>query len=164
MLLLAAPVRLLSTSFSDYESADIDFVEKEPWKEQAQALPPYPDGSHLRAVEMHIPGSTLEVLIDEPTLSVGEDGVVRYVMVLRSASGSENVFFEGIRCSARAWRTYAFGSSDGTWQAVADEVWTPIADLGVQRYRERLYRHYFCRPAMGVVPRAEIMRRLRYGD
>ena len=80
---------------------------------------------------------------------LGEDGVVRYVMVLRSPRGSENTFFEGIRCSTREWRSYAFGSSDGVWKSMVDQPWAPIADLGVQRYRERLYRYYFCRKPDG---------------
>ena len=45
------------------------------------------------------------VLIDQRTQAIGEDGVVRYVLVVRSASGAESVSFEGLRCATGERRT-----------------------------------------------------------
>ena len=141
-----------------------DFVEREPWKEQAVELPPFPDGRHYVEVPLQIAGSDLEMFVDEPSLAVGEDGVVRYALMLRSPAGTENVFYEGIRCSAREWRSYAYGDSAGAWSPVDEHrAWAPIRNLGVERYRERLYRYYLCDPAMGILPRAEMLKRMRYG-
>lgn len=141
----------------------MQFVEPEPWKEQAVELPAYPDGKHFVAVPLQIAGSNLEMFVDEPSLAIGEDGVVRYVMLLRSPSGTENLFYEGLRCSTREWRTYAFGGSAGAWTEVPDRGWSPIRNLGVERYRERLYRYYFCDTSLGTLDRAEMLRRMRYG-
>ncbi|MFN2308746.1 MAG: CNP1-like family protein [Gammaproteobacteria bacterium] len=139
------------------------FVERGPWQEQALVLPPYPDGTSYLAVPVRVAGSRLELFIEPTSLTVGRDGVVRYVLLLRAPSGSENLFYEGIRCSARAWRTYAYGGNAGDWRLVEDRAWAPLRDLGVDRYRERLYRYYLCDPAMGNLSRTEILRRLRHG-
>lgn len=139
-----------------------DYGEDEPWAEQGVALPAYPDAKHLIGVPVQIVGSNLDMFIDERSLMVGDDGVVRYVLVLRSPSGAENVFFEGIRCATRELRSYAYGSSRSTWQST-DTAWTPIQDTGMGRYRDQLYRYYLCRPAMGTVTRPEMLQRMRYG-
>lgn len=141
----------------------MQFVEPEPWKEQAVELPAYPDGKHYVAVPLQIAGTNLEMFVDEPSLAIGADGVVRYIMLLRSPSGTENLFYEGIRCSTREWRSYAYGTSAGTWGPAPDHGWAPIRNLGVERYRERLYRYYLCDPAMGTLKRAEMLKRMRYG-
>ena len=153
----------LAAAFDDDQGPAMPFVEREPWKEQAVELPAWPDGRHYVAVPLQIAGSRLEMFIDEPSLTIGEDGVVRYVMLLRAPGGSESLFYEGMRCSTREWRTYAYGTSAGAWSEVPDRGWAPIRDLGVERYRERLYRYYLCDPAMGTLKRAEMLRRMRYG-
>lgn len=154
---------LLSLAVPAEDGPETPFVEREPWKERAVTLPPYPDGRHYLAVPLQIVGSPLEMFIDEPSLAIGEDGVVRYIMLLRAPGGGENLFYEGIRCSTREWRTYAYGGTAGAWRAVEGGAWAPIRDLGVERYRERLYRYYLCDPALGTLRRAEMLRRMRYG-
>jgi hypothetical protein len=145
----------------DGPSRDND-VEDTPWTEQGVGMPAYPEQSHLVGVPVQIPSSKLEMFIDERSLTAGDDGVARYVLVLRSPSGAENVFYEGIRCATRELRSYAYGSSRATWQSV-DAAWAPIQDTGMGRYREQLYRYYLCRPAMGILPRQEMLQRMRYG-
>lgn len=145
------------------EDRDFGFIEREPWKEQPIAgLPAYPDGKHYVAVPLQQAGSDLDMFIDEPSLDIGDDGVVRYTLLLRSPRGAESLFYEGIRCATREWRSYAYGSSDSAWQPV-DAAWTPIQDLGMGRYREYLYRYYLCRPALGILPRQDMLQRMRYG-
>lgn len=156
---LAGP---LAAAFED-EGPATQFVEPEPWKEQPVELPAYPDGKHFVAVPLQIAGSNLEMFIDEPSLAVGEDGVVRYVMLLRSPTGTENLFYEGIRCATHEWRAFAYGGSAGAWSALPDRGWAPIRNLGVERYREELYRYYLCDRSLGTLNRAEMLRRMRYG-
>jgi len=133
-----------------------------PWAEQGRALPEYPDKNHLINVPIEIAGSSLDMFIDERSLSVGADGVVRYVLVLRARGGAENVFFEGIRCATRELRSYAYGTSRSAWQPV-DTAWAPLTGLGVGRYRQQLYQYYLCPPGKGILPRQEMLQRMRYG-
>jgi hypothetical protein len=161
---LAVLTPVSASAYDEWTGGPRIDAEPDPWKEQAVGLPAYPDGKHYLTVPVQIPGSNLEMFIDEPSLSVGEDGVVRYVMLLRSPSGGENLFYEGIRCMSRQWITYAYGSSAGEWSPLAERGWSPIRDLGVERYRDRLYRYYLCDPAAGIPRREEMLRRMRYGQ
>src|SRR5207247_2560510 len=91
---------------SDWERANEDRLKQS----QEQAVPP-PSLDKARLVEVK---STLAAdtdfrfFIDPESVSVGEDRIVRYVLVARSPSGSESVTFEGIRCLGE-YRVYAVG-------------------------------------------------------
>ena len=137
--------------------------EPDTWKEQPAQLPPYPDGKHYIEVPVDRVSANLRMFVDEPALNVGADGVVRYTLMLRSSSGTENVFYEGIRCSTQEWRSYAYGSSAGKWQALDETPWQFLRNLGVQSYRLELYRYYLCNPKVGPRSRDDMLRRMRYG-
>ena len=87
--------------------------------------------------------TSFEFYIDGASLAVGEDGVVRYVLVARSAQGAESVSFEGMRCSTSEVRIYAVGTSDGSWTRNAGP-WRRITPREIQRWHNALYNEYFC--------------------
>jgi hypothetical protein len=63
------------------------------------------------------------------TLTVGAtDGVVRYVVVMRNASGSTNAVYEGILCTKGEVKTYARAGSDGEWTPVQNSEWKSMTD------------------------------------
>ncbi|MBI2750664.1 MAG: hypothetical protein HYX43_15430 [Burkholderiales bacterium] len=76
------------------------------WVEEAPPPPPAYSADRLIPIELP-PYVTLKVGIDPNTLVVGNDGVVRYVVVMRNASGSVNAAFEGILCTNGEVKTYA---------------------------------------------------------
>ena len=162
-LFLCLSAWLPSPGMAIEDSPPMPFVERAPWKEQGIELPAYPDGEHFVGVPMQVGDSNMEMFVDEPSLNIGDDGVVRYVLMLRSPTGTENLFYEGIRCSTQEWRSYAYGSSAGSWQELGETPWDVISDRGVERYRLELYRHYLCDPKVGPRLRKEIFRRMRYG-
>lgn len=94
-------------------------------------------------------------------MEVGTDGVVRYVLVVRSPGGAENVTFEGIRCAEDAWRIYATGRANGAWAAARDERWRPIVKSSYDRARAALAHEYFCDGPVPPRDRAEVLERLR---
>jgi hypothetical protein len=72
---------------------------------------------------------TLQVGIDPETLTVGAtDGVVRYVLVMRNASGSSNAVYEGISCAKGEAITYARAGTSGQWVTVQNPEWKPLTD------------------------------------
>ena len=78
--------------------------------------------------------SSLTYGIDPETLTVGEDWVVRYVMVARSASGALNVFYEGIRCQSGEVKTYArWDNNRLAWHTPPRSEWKPLAFGGSTR-------------------------------
>jgi CNP1-like family protein len=106
--------------------------------EEEVAPPAYPSSGDL--VEFTLATAEgFRFFIDRKSLSVGKDGVVRYVLVARSPSGPQNVTFEGLRCASADQRVYALGRPDGSWSA-ARSPWRPLSSAR----HIALYREYFC--------------------
>lgn len=106
------------------------------------ALPAYPRRADLLPFFVSS-ASRFEFFVDGTSLAPGKDGVVRYVLVARSAEGAESVTFEGIRCSTSEYRIYATGLDDGRWARRAGP-WRPIEPRSVQRWHNALRGEYFC--------------------
>ena len=142
---------------SDWETAE----EERNWREGEIALPPYPKAADL--VEFHVSATTgFRFFVDHTSLSVAKDGVVRYTLVARSASGVDNVSYEGIRCQSGTVRAYAFGQGGGRWSA-RGTAWRGVDPRGAQRWHFALWRDYFCRNAIAIHDAAEGIDALRRG-
>ena len=96
---------------SDWQQAQ----QAKNWHEEQLALPPYPkQGSNLVRFDAGT-DTGFRFFVDTATLSVGADGVVRYVLIARSPQGAENVSFEGLRCRNDDYKVYATGGQDRHW-------------------------------------------------
>ena len=124
--------------------------------EQAPQLPPPPRREALLEFSVG-PGGDFRFFVDGDTLEPGKDGVVRYVLVVRSTAGAENVSFEGLRCATGESRRYAIGRADGSWGGRPGE-W-----MAAQPWQRVLGRQYFCPRGMPIRDRAEGVRALREG-
>lgn len=139
------------------------FTDPDPnWKEAEFALPAPPDDAALREIEF-ADASRNRVLIDERSVTVGDDEVVRYVLVVRTPGGAQNVTFEGIRCAVGGWRMYASGRTDGGWSIARDAGWQPIVNTSYNRARAALAKDYFCDGGVPPRDRNEVLQRLRDG-
>lgn len=137
------------------------FTEPDPdWKEGEYEMPAPLRDPALREIETDSI-SRNRFLVDENTLTVGDDGVVRYVMVARAGGDAENSTFEGIRCETREWRIYALGRPSGQWANARDASWKPIVDNAYNRPRAVLASEYFCDGPVPPRNRDEVLRRLR---
>jgi hypothetical protein len=121
--------------------ADAARFDTAPWKEQEAKLPPYPKDERLIRFDTG-PTSELRFFIDRDSLSVGED-LVRFTLVAKS-DGAANVSYEGIRCSMRERKVYAYGRSDGTWREARDPQWVRIGSPVTDLHRFVLWNYYFC--------------------
>lgn len=136
--------------FHDSKKYGEYFEEEKPWVEAEAALPEYPKPENL--VELYVSAATSnKFLVDAKSISVGEDGIVRYAIVVKTSGGATNISFEGIRCKTKERRLYAFGRSDGTWSKARSQDWTGIRPGG---YQAVLFREYFC-PGGVAIFRAE---------
>jgi hypothetical protein len=138
-VLLAAQPAAAQWKEWDY---DLD-QEKKPWSELQAQLPAYPKPENLLRFDM---GSNTanRYFVDAASLSVGEDDVVRYALVIRSGGGATNVSFEGIRCKSREVRVYAFGHPGEQWSRARNSAWRPIEPREINGYHYALLRDYFC--------------------
>jgi hypothetical protein len=105
----------------------VDELAAKPWEGQKALLPPYPKGGKL--APFYVGPSAFSFFVDPTSVTVGQDGPVRYTLIARSASGATNVSYEGIRCDAYESRVYAFGQSDGSWSQATRSQWAPIERL-----------------------------------
>lgn len=136
-----------------------DEYDTKPWAEIEVGLPAYPQTEDLQSFRV---GAVREAqfLIDRKSLSVGEDGVVRYTLVIVSAAGARNVSYEGMRCATAERRFYAFGRSDGVWSKARGNQWAMIRG-GTNNHHVDLYMNYFCAKGEPQATVDEIVRRLR---
>lgn len=118
-----------------------DFGEK--WAEGQVEFPAAPEEANL--VSIYVGEETgNKFYIDERSLVVGKDSVIRYTLVATSPSGARNVSYEGLRCGISERRLYALGRTDGSWAPARNSRWMPISDNYLNRHHAALYKEYFC--------------------
>jgi CNP1-like family len=90
--------------------------------------------------------SELSYGVDPSTVTVGQDGVIRYVMVASSRSGAVNALYEGLHCHRAEAKTYARWApgSPGQWHQVATPEWRPLFGNFASRVALALARNGFC--------------------
>ncbi len=145
LTVIAASLPLLAWPLT----SDSDFEDK-PWQEVETKLPPFPQPENR--IPFYVSATTdNQFFIDDPSISLGSDGVVRYTLVIVSPSGAENISYEGMRCLTAEHRVYAFGRADKTWSKARKDQWTVIANNSLNRHHAELYSQYFC--TVGIVLR-----------
>jgi hypothetical protein len=125
------------------EYFDFDESQVERWKESKVALPPYPRDENLLAVPLLVT-DTLRIYIDRASLSRGADRVARFSLVVESPSGARSVFYDGLRCETREYKTYAIGTPEQTFTPVKHAEWRPIPRPANNAFRYHLYHYYIC--------------------
>lgn len=151
--LALAQWRLFESSFDD---------EATPWKEIEAKLPPYPKAENLLPLDAGAE-TPHRFFVDAPSISLGEDGVVRYSLVIRASGGATNVSFEGIRCEVRQQKYYAIGQANGNWSRARNPEWRRIEYREVNRHHGVLYRDIFCSDHLPVKSVKEAINALKYG-
>ena len=133
------------------------------WVELELKLPPFPKSENLIAFEVS-PASRNRFYIDTQSILVGDDGVVRYTLVIKGSGGAENVSYEGIRCEMREQKYYAFGRRDGTWSNPRPGKWRRIEYGNINSPHGVLYADYLCLEGKRPVKTpADAIRRFKYG-
>ena len=119
-------------------------VEAAEWvEEQSPSAPAYAT-DRLIPIEMP-PHVTLKVGIDPTTLAVGAtDSVVRYVVVMRNASGSVNVAYEGIRCTTGEVKTFARVNTAGNWVTYELAPWRDMTSNLPSRHAYAIAKQGAC--------------------
>ena len=127
------------------------------WEEAEVKIPTAPPSKDLKP--FYVSAITqLKFALDAQSIVFGKDEVIRYVVVITSASGAQQVTYEGIRCEKYEWRLYATMQSDGKWNKVANSRWQGIKNTSYNSYHNALVRDAFCdnaiprRSAKEIIP------------
>lgn len=138
LLLSAAPAIAKKT---DLFESDFD-EEKKPWEEIQAQLPAFPSLSEAIPFEVP-PIPATKFFIDPKSISVGNDGVVRFTLIAQSSSGALNISYEGIRCATEEKKLYAFGRQNA-WSRNRFAKWDGIPAFTRDPYHRLLYGDFFC--------------------
>ena len=145
-LATAAVAQAPKTALDYAPKYDSDADESKQFQEQQEVPPPaFPGDATLVQIDLG-PAATNKYFIDAATLAVGEDGVVRYVLVVKTAGGATNISFEGMHCATLSWKHYASGRSDKAWTVsrAARREWRPIENKPTNPHHAVLSRSFFC--------------------
>jgi hypothetical protein len=139
-----------------------DFDERErSWKEIEAKIPSYPKPENLVSFGL-AKASPHQFFVDSLSLSWGEDGVMRYVLVIKTAGGATNVTFEGIRCETREQKYYAVGNANGGWTPARNPQWRQIGNQESSQHGA-LFDEYFCANPRRPATPAQALQALKFG-
>jgi hypothetical protein len=155
LLCLFSMVAPAAAFFGPKKSSDYEYENEKPWVEIQGQLPSYPKPENLLEFDAG-PASTNLHFVDRSSIAVGEDGVVRYSLVVQSPTGAMNISYEGIRCQTNERKVYAYGRSNNeTWAPATMGKWVDLENIK-QNYAQRtLYRYFFCPLGIGMVKDAD---------
>ncbi len=131
---------------------DYDASGDEPWREDGLAGLTPPKNENLRQLNIDHPPVGFKVFIDTSSITLSDtDRVIRYWLVLK-AGKSRNAMYEGIRCNASEYKTYAY---ENKWKKGKVNIskaakWLPIEAEGHNYFRYELKKYFFC---SDVLPR-----------
>jgi len=149
----------------EYGEFEGDF-EGNKWKEEQLTLPEFPNDDDLLEFTGPPGYSQYRYSIDGKSLKVGsKDGVVRYILVIASKSGSKNVYYQGLSCKKQQLKQYAYGDSSNS-KLIASKLpkWEALSQRGAMGYSDNLASFYFCNHMGQVLTRDGIIHKLKYGQ
>lgn len=150
---LALGLVLPFAAWAQSHNFDAAFDDDSRWVEVQSQLPPYPKPENYLPFKVNAV-TPFDFFVDAKSVSIGNDGVVRYSLIAKSTGGALNISFEGMRCSGRQYRVYAFGRSDNTWSKARSSRWQPLSQDAGDVQRAMLYSDFFC-PGDNIVATAE---------
>ena len=147
---------LLALAFASSVQAQLTPPDPD-WREVAPAPPPLRTEGLIR---IDMPLSNLRFGVDPASVSLGSDGVVRYVVVASSSTGAVNALYEGIRCSTAEVRLYARHNPESGWVLLSDGEWRSLHQTLPSRHSLVLARTGVCAGGAPNQSTAQIVRDL----
>jgi len=137
------------------------FIDPVDWKEINVPPPPAFDVANLVTFDVTL-NSALTYGLDPASVTISKvDGVVRYVLVAFSASGSKNIMYDGLRCATGEVKTYARYMPDGRWVPVTDPKWRSVFNVTTAKHSLRLARAGVCDSGSPVGSVRELVAKLK---
>ncbi|WP_326544156.1 CNP1-like family protein [Pseudorhodoferax sp.] len=140
-------------------SAQNNVPDEPEWVESE--VPPAPTFDVGKLVDVTVDAQgNLRYGIDPATLQLGKDGVVRYVMVARSSTGTLTAMYEGLRCSTGEYRLYARYNA-GKWAQSSSTEWKSLWESTRIKHPLAFARQGGCDSRAAPSSVQEIVRRLK---
>jgi hypothetical protein len=136
-------------------------IDNPDWKEVEAPPPPAVRTTGLIPIEVE--RATLRFGVDPASLAVGQDSVVRYVVVATSSSGTVNAMYEGIRCASGEVKVYARHNPDSGWVPARNADWVDLRRTPNSAHSLAIARSGVCFGRAPNGPVAQIVRDLKAG-
>ncbi|WP_244258874.1 CNP1-like family protein [Cupriavidus gilardii] len=144
----------------------LDRLASKGFQEAATKLPPPPADADLLPFDVSTTGR-LSFAVDAKSLTVGEDGAVRYTAVVTSPTGVRNISYEGVRCDVFQRKLFAtMPPGSKTWvpnQSAGAEQWRPMSTSVRNSYAATLAAEYLCDGRAVAGKSEDIVRAIRDG-
>ena len=132
---------ILMLSFTNFVYAQL--VDADPdWVEQESNPPSQFNPMQTIAFELNSSASELKWGIEPSTITIGKDGVTRYVVIAKGASIS-NISYEGINCTKGELKIYARWSNN-KWSFTNNANWIDLTDRSRAHHALALARAGVC--------------------
>ncbi|MBC8520196.1 MAG: hypothetical protein H8D24_07310 [Gammaproteobacteria bacterium] len=143
----------------DGGSGSTYYEEGDAWKESEISIPDYPQEDNLLEFQVDNPSSSHRYFLDTNSLSIADDYVIRYSAVIKTRSGSTNVFYDGMRCQTMEYKNYAFGIN-GSFTENDGAHWEPVRSYDF--FRKALLRGIVCEQGNRPRPVDAVIDKIKY--
>lgn len=113
------------------------------FKEGVTTMPPGPPNPKTLIPFYVSPRAIFKFAVDVDSISIGKDGVTRYIVVMTNPSGEQQTQYEGIRCDSFQWRLYGT-LENNIWRENPLSSWRAIQTHVANRYQAALAQGAFC--------------------
>ena len=113
------------------------------FKEGSTKMPENPPNKSSLLSFYVSPSTIFKFSVDTQSISIGADGVTRYIVVITNPSGEEQAQYEGIRCDSYQWKMYGT-FENGKWKENPLAEWRDIKMKVANRYQAALAQGAFC--------------------
>lgn len=113
------------------------------FKEGTTTMPSTPPNQSTLAPFYVSERTVFKFAVDTNSISIGRDGVTRYIVVITNPSGDQQAQYEGIRCDSFQWRLYG-ALENGSWRENPLSSWREIQSKVPNRYQAALAQGAFC--------------------
>lgn len=136
-------VAFLAACAGDPLQSGLDPFAPMVFKEGATAMPLNPPNQKT-LLPFYVSQTTIfKFAVDTNSISIGADGITRYIVVITNPSGGQQAQYEGIRCDSFQWRLYGAYESTG-WKENPLGAWKSIQTNVPNRYQAALAQGAFC--------------------
>jgi len=94
------------------------------WRELE--APPPPQFKQEGLIPLDVPRATLHFGVDPDSIAIGNDSIVRYVVVATGSGGAVNGLYEALRCNTGEFKVYARYNPGTGWTIAKDAQWRPL--------------------------------------
>ena len=127
-----------------YKQDGYKYEKPQAWNELDVVLPLPPQKNQFSLFQT-TSQSGFQFFVDVSSIQLGEDGVVRMVLLTVSPKGSENITYEGFRCETAEYKFYASSFAfDKAWMPVKNPQWRGAFYQTANGYRGDLLKYYIC--------------------